>query len=314
MRWQIRSAWRLVLLGMVPFPLSAQPDTPMGDGVIRAPAGDSEIVITTTARLAGAIHSLRWRGREFIDSADHGRQLQSAINLDCGGALLAETFNPTEAGSRRDGVGPICSSRRLHYVAKGSRLQTTTQMAFWLAPGESSGGHPARNTAVLSDHLLTKRVQIGYEDLPHVIQYDVTFSVPVGERHTRAVFEAVTGYMPAEFERFWKFNASSGKLEPLSDGPGEQADPVVLATADGRHGMGVFSPERRRGEGWTGPTYGRWRFDAEGVVKWNCVYRLADRAHGVAPGDYTFRNFVMVGDVATVEASLRALHARFARP
>ncbi|MFN5915798.1 MAG: hypothetical protein ACK48K_03520, partial [Planctomycetota bacterium] len=33
--------------------------------------------ITTTSRLAGAVHSIRWKGKEFIDSADHGRQLQS---------------------------------------------------------------------------------------------------------------------------------------------------------------------------------------------------------------------------------------------
>ncbi|SVC63015.1 uncharacterized protein METZ01_LOCUS315869, partial [marine metagenome] len=52
-----------------------------GDAQIRAKSGSSEIVITTTSRLAGAIHSLTWNGREFIDSADHGRQLQSAANF-----------------------------------------------------------------------------------------------------------------------------------------------------------------------------------------------------------------------------------------
>ena len=72
-----------------------------GNAVIRAKAGPSEIVITTTNRLAGAIHSLTWNGKEFIDSTDHGRQLQSASNFDCGKDLVAETFNPTEAGSRR---------------------------------------------------------------------------------------------------------------------------------------------------------------------------------------------------------------------
>ena len=69
-----------------------------GDSQIRAKAGPSEIVITTTSRLAGAIHSLTWNGREFIDSADHRRQLQSDSNIDVGTKYIPETFNTTEAG------------------------------------------------------------------------------------------------------------------------------------------------------------------------------------------------------------------------
>ena len=65
-----------------------------GDSQIRAKAGPSEIVITTTSRLAGAIHSLTWNGREFIDSADHGRQLQSASNFDVGSQFIPETLTP----------------------------------------------------------------------------------------------------------------------------------------------------------------------------------------------------------------------------
>jgi hypothetical protein len=164
---------------------------PSGHGVIRKAAGGSEIVITTTPRLAGAIHSLTWGGKEFIDSTDHGRQLQSAANFDVGTRFTAETFNPTEAGSRRDGSGTSSSSRLLHMSATKSALQTTTQMAFWLSPGEKSDGNLAKNKQVLSNHLLTKRVHIGYEDLANVVQYNVTFSVPIGERHNYAQFEAV---------------------------------------------------------------------------------------------------------------------------
>ena len=68
---------------------------PSGDTTIRGPALGSEIVVTTTSRLAGAIHSLQWKGKEFIDSHDHGRQLQSASNLDAGSRFHPETFNPT---------------------------------------------------------------------------------------------------------------------------------------------------------------------------------------------------------------------------
>lgn len=283
---------------------AAAQEVPSGDAVIRRAAGDSEIVITTTDRLAGAIGSLTWNGREFIDAADHGRELQSASNFDAGGRIRAETFNPTEAGSRHDGAGDESSSRLLHLIAEDDVLQTTTQMAFWLTPNEASLGNPAKNTTVVSNHLLTKRVQIG-EPFPQAISYDVTFHVPVGEHHTQAVFEVVTGYMPVEFETFWAFDPETRELQPLSDGPGEQPYPVVLATADGEYAMGCVAVEALT-PGAVGPGYGRFRFERERVVKWNCVYRyFADE--GIEPGEYAFRTIVLVGDLETVEGMLQEL-------
>ncbi|MGB8167642.1 MAG: hypothetical protein WCF18_09125 [Chthoniobacteraceae bacterium] len=299
----------LLAMGLAPM-LRAQ--TAAGDCVIRAPFGDSEIVITATSRLAGAIHSLTWKGKEFIDSHDHGRQLQSASNLDLATPITNETFNPTEAGSERDGTGPRSSSRLLHSVVTENALQTTSQMAFWLAPGGKSGANPAKNTTVLSNHLLTKRVRIGYRDLSNVISYDVTFGLPVGERHTLAVFEALTGYMPPEFSRFLQFNLQSGELEPLDDTAGEIPRPIVFATPEGTHAMGIYAPPQKAPK-ITGPTFGRFRFTAEKVVKWNCVFRLRD-GDGIAPGDYRFRMLVVIGDLANVTDSLRALHAGAAAP
>lgn len=278
---------------------------PSGNAEIRAAAGDSEIVITTTARLAGAIHSLTWKGKEFINSEDHGRQLQSASNFDAGSSFTPETFNPTEAGSVQDGAGSRSTSQLLQMIAKGNHLQTTTRMAFWLTPQGNSQGHPAKNTTALSEHLLTKRVQIGYDKWPHVIQYDVTFSLPLGERHTYAQFEVVTGYMPPDFEIFWGLNPQTGNLMELTDGPGEQPFPVILATRDKAYAMGILARDATPG-GMTGPGYGRFRFRAEKVVKWNSVYRLQNKA-GVPAADYSFRQFVIVGDLITVKQTMQDL-------
>jgi hypothetical protein len=74
---------------------------------------------------------------------------------------------------------------------------------------------------VLSDHRLSKRVRIGHRGDPHVIEYNVTFTIPAGEQHTLAQFEAVTGYMPAGFSRFWRYDPTTVRLVPLDDGPGE---------------------------------------------------------------------------------------------
>ena len=293
--------------------LAEAPAVVDGCGVIRRKAGKSEIVITTTNRLAGAIDSLTWGGKEFIDSADHGRQLQSAASFNCGlpSPFWAERFNPTEAGSRDDGAGKTSTSRLLKFDADGGELRTTTRAAFWLAPGEKSSGRPAINTTKLSKHIISKRVGIGYGKFDHVIEYDATFTVPKGEGHTFAQFEAVTGYMPPQFSKFWSFDPVAGKLQPLSEGPGEQALPVILATETGSHAMGVFSPDQPSA-GFKGAGYGRFRFVPEKVVKWNCVFRVR-AAKGEVAGDYSYKVFVAVGSLDDVTAALKGVADEFRR-
>ncbi|HEX7896352.1 MAG TPA: hypothetical protein VF950_01135 [Planctomycetota bacterium] len=254
-----------------------------------AQVSGSGIVIRTTVRLAGAIDSLTWGGKEFIDSFDHGRQLQSACAFGDGQpGFHAEGYNPTEAGSRRDGAGATSTSELLSLKAERNVLETRTRMAFWLRPGESSEGKPARNAKTLSDVILTKKVRID----GNLLDYRVTFTVP--EAHPYGQYEALTGYMPAAFSRFLVFD--QGETKPLSDGPGEQARPVILSTESGSHAMGIWSPD-------PAPGYGRWRFAAEKVVKWNCVFRERD----VKPGDKSFRCVVAVGTLADVTAVLKRL-------
>jgi hypothetical protein len=261
------------------------------------------IVLKTTSRLAGAIDSLTWNGKEFIDSFDHGRQLQSASSFgDIEGEFHAETFNPTEAGSRDDGRGPRSTSVLLRLTAAGNTLETRTRMAFWLKPGQTSEGTPARNTTPLSEHVVGKKVTIGSPELPHVLEYRVEFTVPRGEKHGVAQFEALTGYMPAEFSTFFAFHRESGTTVPLSDGPGEQTCPIIFSTESGSHAMGIWSADPHA-------SYGRWRFNAEKVVKWNLVFRSRAK-DGILEETYRFTPFVAVGSLAEVTASLRALDAR----
>lgn len=271
-----------------------------GNAEIRGTAGGSEIVIRTSDRTAGAICSLTWNGKEFIDAADHGRELQSASNFDVDGDIKDETFNPTEAGSCRDGAGPKTTSRLLYLRAGGNEMVTTNQMAFWLVPGQKSSDIPARNTKALSDHLLAKRVRIGLPNFPNVIDYQVSFLLPPGEKHTRGVFEALTGYMPAEFSAFWFFDLKTRTLKEASHTAGETPAPLIFATRDGHHAMGIYAPPTPR------PSYGRFDFPAAKVTKWNCVYRVTNPA-GLPPTGYDYHMFVMVGTLDDVRATLDAV-------
>ncbi|TWT62021.1 hypothetical protein [Rubinisphaera italica] len=281
-----------------------------GNSRISSPLANSEIVITTTERLAGAIDSITWNGQEFINSADHGRQLQSATNFDFGSPMIPETFNPTEAGSVADSAGPTSSSRLLHLIADKNLLQTTTQMAFWLPPNGKSFGNPAKNQTILSNHTLTKRVQIGIKDLPQVIEYETTFGLPIDERHNFAQFEVLTGYMPPEFDQFFTYNLSSGEVLPISVGPGEQKHPLIFTTTDKKHAMACVMPPVNFPDGWQGPGYGRFDFPAHRVVKWNCVCRYRNTS-GVPATDYQFRTYVLIGDWDLVVNGLTELNKRF---
>ena len=298
-------AWLLLL----PTVALAQAPAVSGDAEISGTIGGKPLVIRTTSRLAGAIDSVKWDGVEFIDSHDHGRQLQSALNADVDGVFHVECYNPTEAGSVVDALGPKSTSRLEFLSTKDGLLTTRTQMAYWLAPGRKSGGHLAQNTTLLSGHILNKQVRIGRPGMDHVLDYKVTFTVPADRPHKFLQFEALTGYMPWSFSEELRFDAKTETLVPLPRQNGEQRDPVVLSTPSGSHAMGVFTPERpRAGQPVVG--FGRFKFEHEKVVKWNCVFRL--RQDKPIPPHHSFQLYVVIGTREDCRRTLAALTQEFA--
>ena len=287
----------------------AQTPVVSGDAELTGLIGGKPLVIRTTSRLAGAIDSVKWDGVEFIDSHDHGRQLQSAINADVDGVFHVECYNPTEAGSVADALGPKSTSRLEALSVKDGVLTTRTRMAYWLPPGLKSGGHPAQNTEPVSNHVLTKQVRIGRPGVDHVLDYKVTFTVPGDRPHKYLQFEALTGYMPAMFSEEHRFDAKTATLVPVPRGNGEVRDPIVLSTPSGSHAMGVFTPDRPP-SGQPSVGYGRFEFEREKVVKWNCVFRRR-QAEPLKPGDYSFQLYVVIGTREDCRRTLAALTQEF---
>lgn len=296
---------------LLPVLLAAAPEPSVsGDAELRGVIGGKPVVIRTTSRLAGAIDSLRWDGVEFIDSHDHGRQLQSALNADVDGVFHVECYNPTEAGSVVDGAGPSSTSRLEALSVRDGVLSTRTRMAYWLAPGMKSQGQSAQNTGLLSGHVLTKQVRIGRPGMDHVLDYRVTFTVPADRPHRYLQFEALTGYMPWAFSEELSFDAKSSSLMPRPRRNGENRDPVVLSTPSGSHAMGVFSPTKSPA-GQPPVGYGHFQFEHDKVVKWNCVFRLR-QAEPIAPGEHGFQLYVVLGTREDCRRTLAALTAEFA--
>ncbi len=288
------------MLDLVPFLLflAAPPDV-----TIRHPVFDSTLVIHQSARTAGAIDSLKFRGKEFVNAYDHGREWQSAVSYDG----LGECLNPTEAGSNPDAAGPDTSSELLDVHKNDTTLFTTVKMAYWLKPGDSYKGacgtrkdiHDAQNKSVLSDDTIIKQVTIGYNNIPNVIEFLVILNV--AEPHQSIVFEAVTGYMPAEFSQFLTFDPATSKITPLTAGPGEQNLPLILSTKDRKFAVGIYSPDS--------PQYGRFLFLDQpktpgwNTAKWNCVFRGGE----TKPGPILHRCLVAVGTVDEVSKALQQL-------
>lgn len=278
---------------------SARTASTVVQGASAAPAPGMEIsangiTIRTCDHDANAICSLVQNGQQYIDDHDHGRQLQSAVSYD----NLGEGFNPTEAGASfwTDGINPHpSSSMPIAAQVIQNQFFTTTQMAYW---------NPVKGVK-LSNNRVAKQVKIGLPGLPNVIDYRVTFTRPAEETHTWGQYEALTGYMPSSFSVFYKFNVKGGATAPeaLSDGPGEQAWPVILCKPNGTHCMGIYSPQLPQPAYADQAGYGRWRFTSENVVKWNAVFR------GASPAAYqSFQLYVIVGTLDQVTTQMRSLH------
>lgn len=276
-----------------------------GDLILSAPVFDSNVTIQTRSFFAGAISSLTFRGKEYIDSRDHGRLLQSASSFDGYG----ECYNPTEGGASNKGKNQNVSVLKSARV-EGNQLWTIADMGFWLNPGQAyPDGCGSRkslkqtvNTVLTSGHLLEKKVTIGLPNFPNVIEHQVTFYVPT--KFSTGTFEASTAYVPKEFSRALYYDPKREiELDP-GDRQGEQSFPVILATPDNVNAIAVYSPNLPQ----NGVGYGRFTFPD--VNKWNCVFREKD----ITPKPYTYQCLIVIGTLSEVEDTLGKLDKVYGYP
>ncbi len=262
------------------------------------------LTITCSPKFAGAIYSLNWNGKEFLNAADHGRELQSAVTFDGFG----ECFNPTEAGSAADATADTSTSRLLSFSTDSTLIKSSAQMAFWTGVGQ---GYPAgcgitnidvaQNTTNLSSDILTKRVTIGFSGISNAIAYQVTFHV--AEHHSSAIFESLTGYLTQDFSAFWTFDPATGSLAQLSYGPGEQDKPIIFSTPAKNFAMGIYSPGLPE-ESFPGLGYGRYSYLTQFTTKWSAFYHMGD----TPAGDYTFQLYVVIGSLTQVAEGMTSVY------
>ena len=269
------------------------------------------VTVAIDSRYATAIASLRVRGREIVDTADHGRLIQSALALHRGpiATFVPERLNPTEAGSKRDRGRCRSSSEVTRRTTSATTFEGCTHMAYWLAPGQVSQGnrqHTALNAAALSRDALCKRVEPGVP-APDTIRLQLAFEVAEPAQATLAQFEVLTAYLADDFRRYHQLRG--GRLVPLDHRHGEVPGPVVLESE--RDGLALALLCRRVGGTASGRiTYGRFRFERERVNKVNCVSRAA-AAGGLIASRYDFEAWIVLGTRETIAARLGGLAPGF---
>jgi hypothetical protein len=253
------------------------------------------------------INSLIWNGKEFINSDDHGRELQSASSFYSSiGSWAPECYNPTEAGSHNNGNTGCTDSRLLQQSAAGNVLFTKTQMAFYAAPSNGTQSCPTPvNTIVTSTHIMEKLVEIGLPNIPNAIKYQVNFSIPSNENNLgMGQFEVVTGYLKNEFNTIYHYNQFTQAIEYASNlSDGEYNKPIIMSTSNGSHAMGIYSPEIPRNAIW-GQAYAQFQFPTQNTYKWSFVRRILN----IQPNTtYSFTGYICVGSLEDVRVSLSQL-------
>jgi hypothetical protein len=181
-------------------------------------------------------------------------------------------------------------------------------MAYWIGPGGRPGnchGTTATVDSPLSGDGLTKRITIGSHGLANVIRYEVIFSVPE-ERH-QAGFEAVTGYMPPDFKKFWLYDPATDSLSLQAENTGSQDLPLLASTANGDFALGIVTPHETSGGSAGRHLYGRWEFTqlktVSPTIKWNSYFRFGK----IAAADYAFTTYIVIGSLDDVRTGLHAL-------
>lgn len=279
---------------------------PDADGslTIARPFAGSEIALRLSRRVAGAIEGLTWGGIAFIDSRVHGGAMQSVAAF--GGA--GPCRDPQEAGSDADGTADSSSSRLLALRHGRAWAETESRMAWRTPPRPGVGGcPPGPEAGPISGVVLSKRVAIGLPGVPNAIEVQAQFVLPRAEAD--AVFTALAGTLPVEFSRVWSFDPATRELHPVSAGSGEDGLPLIFATPEGAHALGVWSPGLPQA-GWPDAGYGHTGGAGSPVpgaetVRWSCMFR----ARSVAQGAQDVNCYALVGSLADVRAGLATLTA-----
>lgn len=297
-----------------------------GDATITAPVFGLPLTVTTSGQYGGAISSLKWADKEFVNDWDHGRQFQTNAQF----FNRYECYNPYEAGSKIDAQFPTTSSKLLSLTVNGYSLDSTTQMAWYVAPDEAQTGigahcgdpsawlptpHTPPYTSLLSDYQVHKKVTIGFAGIENVIEHWSDLYIP---EQVKAGLIQITEVMPYDFSNVWTYDVVSKSYRKIRAPSGEDDEVKVMTTGDGAYAMAFYSPELLQPYGNGNATGNRWglvfpdpvhypepNYACAGVGSVNHF----DSFNG--PGWTSDRAYLVIGNMNQVKQGLDRLHYYF---
>ena len=286
------------------------------------------LTVSTSSQFGGAVSSIKWGSKEYINNWDHGRQL--SLNSQFFNRYIC--YNPYESGSFDDAKGPTSTSKLLSISASGNRLEATTQMCWYYPYHESYNpaefcGDPAQwlacppYTGPLSNYQLHKTVTIGYAGIPNVIEYITDQFIPEPVLKGSNNVTAVVNY---DFSSMRSWDVVSKDYRNVRALVGVDDRIKVVSTPDGSYAMGYYAPELLQPYGDLG--IANWWFinppsmgypDPKNPSRpdpdYACVhFGLIDRYDSFnGPGTSTDRSYLVIGNLNQVKDSLAALHLQF---
>jgi hypothetical protein len=291
------------------------------DGITVNVFGDP-MRIRTGPTMGGGISSLTWRGKEFVNSEDHGRNFQMAAQFNG----VYECYNPTEGGSLSDG-GPanMSTSEVFTYsIPYPNEFITDSYPAFWLRPGEGDfapvygncdqPGRAALNTTWRSNYQFYKQITAGNNfGLENVISVDTSVYIP--EAVSSASIESFVGYMNrADFPQVLTFDVTTGTAQTVN--PADQTfvnRPLILASADGAYALGIYNQQLNEAHNPYDPNSGflvghyRWnQYLDYGVNDWSTVFDFGPTNY---PYSYNFTDYLIIGTKQNVIDTMNTLHS-----
>ena len=302
-----------------------------GNATISAPTPVFGLPLTvgTSSQYGGAVSSIRWGSKEFINNWDHGRQFSPNLQF----FNRFECYNPYETGSFYDNNFATTSSKLLALSASGNSLNSSTQMAWYLRQRESYDirdgcGDPSQwispvppYTGPLSDYRVNKTVTIGFAGIPNVIEYLTDFFIP---EPIQKGINNITAVLPYEFLSVRSYDAISKEYRTIRELSGEDDHIKVVATTDGNYALGFYSPELLQPYGNVGtadfwrvvppdPFYRDPKNSSNLDPDYPCVHvGSIDRYDSFNGPGYTHdRNYLVIGNLDQVREGLGKLHLQF---
>ena len=272
---------------------------------------NAALSIGISKRDAGAVSSIIYNGHEFVNDYDHGRQMQVAWVYNEEGDI----YNPTEAGSAEDYTKPTSTSKLLSVNIEGNKIITENHPAYWWGPGKGL------NAKTVTKDTLKKTITIGYRGDPQVIVFDTVITVSpelTGPPITKIRVVSPALYTSWAMTEHYQFDLRDGTMEKIPVPAGsdmaksrfidrmrfnkERKRIPILSSLDERYAIGLYTPQSENF--WVYSSYNFPRTPpANACNKVTCRF-----LHFAETGrTYTYRTFVIVGNLESVKNSARKL-------